>query len=218
MDLKLYFGELQLPPLALMPQANHSSDEYLQSLMLPDSPDLLKHFPPPPPLPDSFSITIPSSNKPRAQKRNQYAQQDKFPSPSSPYTARSHILPILLAPAIPRDNRQTLKISTTASLKSPLETKPTPVQTGTITEINVLLLRDSMPYHVIAQRLIAGSFVNTSLSSNRDPLLHKKVEEELRWLGMSRLADELGDNQRRMAGPVLKHKKSGVITGGRGYI
>jgi hypothetical protein len=181
--------------------------------MLPDSPDLLKHFPPPPPHPDSYSITIPSSNKPRAQKRNQYAQQDKFPSPSSPYTARSHILPILLAPAVPRNNRHTLKISTTAEMKSPT------VQNGTITELNILLLRDSMPYHIIAQRLIAGSFVNTSLTSNRDPSLHKRVEEELRWLGMSRLADELGDSQQRMAqGPVLKHKKSGVITGGRGYI
>jgi hypothetical protein len=194
------------------------SDEYLQSLMLPDSPDLLKHFPPPPPHPDSYSITIPSSNKPRAQKRNQYAQQDKFPSPSSPYTARSHILPILLAPAVPRNNRHTLKISTTAEMKT-TEMKTVTASSGTITELNILLLRDSMPYHIIAQRLIAGSFVNTSLSSNRDPTLHKKVEEELRWLGMSRLADELGDSQHRMAqGPALKHKKSGVITGGRGYI
>jgi hypothetical protein len=76
-----------------------------------------------------------------------------------------------------------------------------------------------MPYHIITQRLIAGSFVNTTLSSNRDPQLHKKVVEELRWLGMSRLAEELGDTQQRMAqGPALKHKKSGVITGGRGYI
>jgi hypothetical protein len=141
--------------------------------MLPDSPDLLKHFPPPPPLPDSFSITVPSSNKPRAQKRNQYAQQDKFPSPSSPYTARSHVLPLLLAPAPPRNNRHTLKISTT-------EIKPPTIHLGTVTEINVLLLRDSMPYHIITQRLIAGSFVNTSLSSNRNPSLHKKVEEELR--------------------------------------
>jgi hypothetical protein len=97
--------------------------------------------------------------------------------------------------------------------------KPVTASCGTITELNVLLLRDSMPYHIIAQRLIAGSFVNTSLSSNRDPSLHKKVEEELRWLAMSRLADELGDSQQRMApGPALKHKKSGVITGGRGYI
>lgn len=181
--------------------------------MLPDSPDILKHFPPPPPLPESFSVTVPSSNKPRAQKRNQYAQQDKFPSPSSPYTARSHTLPLMLAPAVPRNNRHTLKISTINDVK------PVPIQYGTLTEIEILLLRDAAPYHIIAQRLIAGSFVNTSLSSSRDPLIHRKVEEELRWLGMSRLADELGESQQRLAqGPTLKHKKSGVITGGRGYI
>jgi len=181
--------------------------------MLPDSPDILKHFPPPPPLPDTFSITVPSSNKPRAQKRNQYAQQDKFPSPSSPFTARSQALPLLIAPAVPRNQRHTLKISTTA------EPKSIPVQTGIIAEIDILLLRDALPYHIIAQRLIAGSFVNTTLASSRDPSLHKKVEDELRWLGMARLADELGGSQQRMVlGPTLKHKKSGVITGGRGYI
>jgi len=120
---------------------------------------------------------------------------------------------LLLDPAVPRSDRHTFNISTTA------EIKPSTVESGTITELNILLLRDSIPYHTIAQRLIAGSFVNTSLSSHQDPSLQKKVQEELRWLGMSRLADELGDRQQRLAnGPVLKHKKSGVITGGHGYI
>jgi hypothetical protein len=187
--------------------------------MLPDSPDLLKHFPPPPPLPETFSITVPSSNKPRAQKRNQYAQQDKFPSPSSPYTARSHTLPLLLAPARPRNTIHSLKISTSATAQPSAVAMPPVKQSGTITEINILLLRDSMPYHLIAQRLIAGSFVNTSLSANGDPVIRKKLEEELRWLGMTRLAEELGDSQYRMAqGSVLRHKKSGVISGGQGYI
>jgi len=187
--------------------------------MLPDSPDLLKRFPPPPPLPENCSITIPASNQPRAQKRNQYTQQDKFPSPSSPYTARSHTLPLLLAPAVPRSKIHSLKISTSALPQLPVEVMPPITENGNITEIQILLLRDSMPYHLIAQRLIAGSFVNTSLSNNGDPVLRRKLEDELRWLGMTRLAEELGDSQHRMAqGPVLRHKKSGVITGGQGYI
>lgn len=96
---------------------------------------------------------------------------------------------------------------------------PLITENGNITEIRILLLRDSMPYHLIAQRLIAGSFVNTSLSTTGDPIMRRKLEDELRWLGMTRLAEELGDTQHRMAqGPVLRHKKSGVITGGQGYI
>jgi hypothetical protein len=195
-------------------------DEYLQSLMLPDSPDILQHFPPPP-LPESYSITIPSSNKPRAQKRNQYAQQDKFPSPSSPYTARSQLLPLLLAPAPPKNHVHSLKISTTPT-RPPvpaLEPKNPARQAATLTEIRILLLRDAVPYHLVTQRLIAGSFVNTRLATSEDTGLKKKVEEECRWLGMTRLAEELGENQQRIVqGLGLKHKKSGVITGGHGYI
>jgi hypothetical protein len=176
--------------------------------MLPDSPDLLKSFPPPPPLPESFSITIPSTNKPRAQTRNQYAQQDKFPSPSSPFTARSHTLPLVLPF---KQNVHALTISTSAV---PI---PCPKEGGgIITELKILLLRDAMPYHLIAQRLIAGNFASACFL-NEDESRKRKVMDEARWLGMNRLADELSDLPQKPV-PTLKHKKSGVITGGQGYI
>jgi hypothetical protein len=167
------------------------SDEYLQSLMLPDSPDILKSFPPPPPLPlpESFSITIPSTNKPRAQTRNQYAQQDKFPSPSSPYTARSHTLPLVMPR---RQNAHALTIST-----APVP-EPCPKDGGgVITELKILLLRDAMPYHLIAQRLIAGKSASTGLAFGGDEARKMRVGEEARWLGMVRLADELSDGRGR---------------------
>lgn len=212
-------------------------DEYLRSLMLPDSPSFLKDFPPPPSTPGTFSITIPTTNKPRAQTRNQYAQQDKFPSPSSPFTARSiNTLPLNL----PISRKAPLTISTAAI---PPSHSPAPAPTslpavegpkikdagGTITELRILLLRDSMPYHIIAQRLISGSFVNTALHGDSNLGTRRKVEEEARWLGMSRLVQELGDGSTRSSHhersasssskqPGLRHKKSAVLTGGQGYI
>lgn len=175
--------------------------------MLPDSPDLLKSFPPPPPLPESLSITIPSTNKPRAQTRNQYAQQDKFPSPSSPFTARSHTLSLVLPF---KQNVHALTISTAAV---PV---PCPKEGGgTITELKILLLRDAMPHHLIAQRLIAGNYATAGLDG--DEYRKRKVMIEARWLGMNRLADELSVLPQKPV-PTLKHKKSGVITGGQGYI
>lgn len=189
--------------------------------MLPDSPSFLKDFPAPPPIPETFSINIPTTNKPRAQTRNQYAQQDKFPSPSSPFTARSiRTLPLNVPP-----RKAPLSIST-AALPPP---SPPKLKDGggRLTEIRILLLRDSMPYHLIAQRLITGSFVNTALHGETNIAKKKKVEDEARWLGMTRLAEELGETsgERQLApgsggpgGPGLRHKKSGVLTGGQGYI
>jgi hypothetical protein len=89
-----------------------------------------------------------------------------------------------------------------------------------ITELKILLLRDAMPYHLIAQRLIAGKSASTGLAFGGDEARKMRVGEEARWLGMVRLADELSDGPRAAPVPVpsLKHKKSGVITGGQGYI
>jgi hypothetical protein len=76
-----------------------------------------------------------------------------------------------------------------------------------------------MPYHIIARRLIEGSFLDTGISSGRDVAFKMKVNTELRWLGMTRLAEELGASQNHgTTAPILKHKRSGVITGGQGYI
>lgn len=185
--------------------------------MLPDSPSFLKDFPPPPPIPETFSINIPTTNKPRAQTRNQYAQQDKFPSPSSPFTARSiHTLPLNVP-----SRKGPLSISTAALPLPPLPSTPKLQDGGgRLTEIRILLLRDSMPYHMIAQRLITGSFVNTALHGEINISKKKKVEDEARWLGMTRLVEELSDaaDRQGMPGPGLRHKKSGVLTGGQGYI
>lgn len=193
-------------------------DEYLRSLMLPDSPSFLKDFPPPPPIPDAFSISMPTTNRPRAHTRNQYTQQDKFPSPSSPFTARSfNTLPLNLPP-----KKAPLTISTSALPPPPLPSPPKAKDGGGLTELRILLLRDSMPYHIIAQRLISGSFVNTALHGDINHTRRKKVEEEARWLGMTRLVQELGDGMHveptGSGGQGLRHKKSAVLTGGQGYI
>lgn len=206
--------------------------------MLPDSPSFLKDFPQPPPMPATFSITIPTTNKPRAHTRNQYAQQDKFPSPSSPFTARSiNTLPLNLPSSA---KKAPLTISTAAipptpapaPASAPASTPPIELPKikdagGRITELRILLLRDSMPYHIIAQRLVSGSFVNTALHGDIDTGRRRKVEEEARWLKMARLVQELGDgpsarHERSPSSsskqPGLKHKKSAVLTGGQGYI
>lgn len=188
------------------PLLTHHSDEYLRSLMLPDSPSFLKDFPVPPPvpsMPESISISIPTTDKPRARTRNQYAQHDKFPSPSSPFTSRSaQTLPLNLPPR--------------PTKAAPLTISTAPEVRGQMIELRILLLRDSMPYHIIAQRLISGNFVNTALHGETNTTRKRKVEDEARWLGMTRLAEELGD--RGPQGPGLRHKKSGVLTGGQGYI
>lgn len=200
--------------------------------MLPDSPSFLKDFPQPPPISDTFSITIPTTNKPRAHTRNQYAQQDKFPSPSSPFTARSiNTLPLNLPSSA---KKAPLTISTAPLPPTPALAATPPVELpkikdagGQVTEFRILLLRDSMPYHIIAQRLISGSFVNTALHGDTNTGRRRKVEEEARWLGMTRLVQELGDgplahHERSSSSsskqPGLKHKKSAVLTGGQGYI
>lgn len=80
--------------------------------------------------------------------------------------------------------------------------------TSTITEIRLLILRDSAPYHILAQRLVTGAF--TRGSSMMSEKTRRRVEDEARWLGMSRLVEELGDLGRK--------KEERRRRGGKGYL
>lgn len=74
---------------------------------------------------------------------------------------------------------------------------------GTITELKILLCRDAAVYGPIIHRLIRGVF----------PLMEcrrRRVEEELVWLGMEGLSEEIAVRARG--------RKSMVLRGGEGYI
>lgn len=166
-------------------------DEYFKSLWVSSPTELGDQYdevPPVPPVPvrakDRPSPTV--STAKRAVRRNQYTQLTKFPSPSSSYTLQSN-LP-LNAPSI--QSRRAFAPRFPLKLAKPK---------GTVTEVTVLLLRDAVLYHAIAQRLINGRF--GPLDGKR-----RKVEEECEWLGMRKLADE------------LVRGKSMVLHGGDGYI
>ena len=145
----------------------HCSEEYLKSLFIASPPpanylDLL----PPPTQQAPITSPMSSSGRKRAVTRNQYAQQEHFPSPSSPFSARS------TAPLRLRRHAPALTVN-------PIEQDGG----GVITELKVLLLRDASAYQYIVARLINGLFPR--LEGKR-----RKVEEECLWLGMKSLAEE----------------------------
>ena len=157
-----------------------------------DSTESELDFPPLPPTPVKQltlapchpKATAPVIAKKRAAKRNQYTQQDYFPSPASPLAPR------------------------TISLAARRKTKPLRVDVseqcggGTITQLKVLIPRNASIYHVIAARLLTGSF--PSIEGKR-----RELEEECKWLGMDGLLGEIWGGKRQ---------KSLVLQGGGGYI
>lgn len=78
---------------------------------------------------------------------------------------------------------------------------------GSLIELEILLLRDATPYHLLIQRLISGTFANIGNMSEKT---RKKVEEEARWLGMRRIVDELS--------ALGAERRDWRMRGGEGYI
>lgn len=163
-----------------------SRDEYLKSLFItsPSQPEFnLPHNP-------AASTTRPLkpvkaglTTKKRAATRNQYTQLVQYPSPLSPYTSRPSVATRRHAPVL---RIEAEKVN----------------GGGTITELKVLLTRDAAVYHLIAARLATGGWIKVE-STRR-----KRLEDELRWLGMTGLEAELD---------AVK-LKSAVWKGGEGYI
>ena len=105
--------------------------------------------------------TSPGPTRKRAATRNQYTQLAQYPSPSSPYT-----------PALALSTRR----------KAP-QLKVQAEETdgaGSITELKVLLTRDAAVYHLIAARMATGAWVKVGAR-------RKRLQDELRWLGMTEL-------------------------------
>ncbi|KAK4683516.1 hypothetical protein P7C73_g6733, partial [Tremellales sp. Uapishka_1] len=127
---------------------------------------------------------------------------------TSPPPPKQKPLPPVM-PISPGKRAQTRNQYTQLALKStpPLRIRksnpnPTPATRGWITEMRILLLRDAVPYHLLAERLISGHWGKVEGRKRR-------IEEELKWLGgQLTFGQELKKDRGR----------SMVFKGGEGYI
>lgn len=131
----------------------------------------------PPPMPITHNFVTPPKHK--ARTRNQFVQQG---IPARPALSASASSPALLDKAAAQAARAT----------------PHSTSGDAGGQIKILLMRDAVPYHLIANRLLRGSFPR--MEGKR-----RRVEDELRWLGMNGLAAEVT-------------RRSLVLKGGEGYI
>jgi hypothetical protein len=122
--------------------------------------------------------------KKRAVTRNQYAQLNQYPSPLSPLRSNS-----LSVGARRNAPGAALKVEEADG-------------GGRIITLVVLLHRDASAYHTLAARWGTGAWPKMECAKRR------RVEDELRWLGMDEMVDEVeGVKQRSM-----------VLRGGGGYV
>ncbi|WWD21348.1 hypothetical protein CI109_105832 [Kwoniella shandongensis] len=131
-------------------------------------------------------------------------------------TTAAATAPPPIPPKAPQRQSQTIAF--------PPSSSPSLCDSRKIVELRIFLTREAGVYHQIAHRLVSSRWAWAEMTDD----LRNRVEDELNWLDMTRLLDEirilrfseskgLGDEFGRSHGMGTK-KKSMVHKGGHGYI